>query len=718
MLSVVFNVFLIIIGFGLLIFVHELGHFLAAKWAGIRTEAFAVGMGPVVCSWRKGIGFCFGSTHSRVVKRTGKPAAELNDVELAQHGLGETEYSLRWLPIGGFVKMLGQEDANPNYVSDDPRSYNRCPIGKRMVVVSAGVVMNIILAVLLFILAFMIGVRFEAPVVGQVSTVLAAGTTPPQNAEALGIKKVGLLPGDEVIEVNGDPARTFADVQIAAAMSKPDTPVELLVKREGYDEPLRFSLMPEHDPSVGLLSIGVMSGSSTQLHQDNREQSVLKMLRETGLAGQGVTPGMRMTHAGAKPVVTLEQVNAIAQESAGRAIRTTWQETNQRGEPVGEVVQAELPVEPVFQILRYVDATPDSAPNFEQGFFGLTPLVEVVDVPASSANDGMLQAGDAILKFGDQFAPRMRDLLMTIQTFSRDDVAMTVIRGGREVELQARVRPRGFFDTSGMLGVQIGYAWDTPVIAKPMHRVLQPRDENGESLEATDTAVASLLLLPGTRIIRAADRSVQSWADLRAALRDATEASFERGEGHTVEITIENPTSEREVETIDLALSAKDVQALHALGWRIGLSPAVFEPVYTLRTAEGNPFRALAMGVEETNKFLVLTYLTIDRLFRRTVGVDQLRGPVGIIHIGATIADRGILYLVFLLAVISVNLAVINFLPLPIVDGGLFLFLVYEKLKGRPPSLAFQNVVTIMGLFLIGAVFLLVTYHDIMRLVG
>ena len=56
------NILLIILGFGLLIFVHELGHFITAKWAGIRTEAFAVGMGPVMIAWRKGIGFRFGST--------------------------------------------------------------------------------------------------------------------------------------------------------------------------------------------------------------------------------------------------------------------------------------------------------------------------------------------------------------------------------------------------------------------------------------------------------------------------------------------------------------------------------------------------------------------------------------------------------------------------------------------------------------------------------
>ena len=94
---------------------------------------------------------------------------------------------MRWLPIGGFVKMLGQEDANPNKTSDDPRSYNCCAIGKRMVVVSAGVIMNIIFAAILYVIAFSIGVQFEAPVLGNISPSMPAASATALNAEELGI---------------------------------------------------------------------------------------------------------------------------------------------------------------------------------------------------------------------------------------------------------------------------------------------------------------------------------------------------------------------------------------------------------------------------------------------------------------------------------------------------------------------------------------------------
>ena len=100
------------------------------------------------------------------------------------------------------------------------------------------------------------------------------------------------------------------------------------------------------------------------------------------------------------------------------------------------------------------------------------------------------------------------------------------------------------------------------------------------------------------------------------------------------------------------------------------------------------------------------------------MSVKQLHGPVGIVHIGTKVADRGFMYLLFFLAMISVNLAVLNFLPLPIVDGGLFLFLVYEKIRGRPPSIAFQNAAALLGLALIGTLFVVTFFNDVMRLTG
>src|SRR5688572_1935555 len=106
MLGAIFTVLdllLVIVCFGLIIFVHELGHFLAARWAGIRVLAFAMGFGPAAFSYRKGLGWRRGSSEAEY-------ATELKENGLHPRDPGApspTEYRFNWLPFGGYVKMLG-----------------------------------------------------------------------------------------------------------------------------------------------------------------------------------------------------------------------------------------------------------------------------------------------------------------------------------------------------------------------------------------------------------------------------------------------------------------------------------------------------------------------------------------------------------------------------------------------------------------------------------
>ena len=109
-------------------------------------------------------------------------------------------------------------------------------------------------------------------------------------------------------------------------------------------------------------------------------------------------------------------------------------------------------------------------------------------------------------------------------------------------------------------------------------------------------------------------------------------------------------------------------------------------------------------------------------------GVQQSRhtiplGPANdyesiLIDLGGKVARAGLVDFIFFMAIISANLAVINFLPLPIVDGGLMVFLIIEKIKGSPVSLRIQVATQMIGLFLIIGVFLFVTFNDVIRIYG
>ncbi len=679
----------ILFGFGVLIFVHELGHFLAAKWAGIRTEGFAVGMGPVVVSWRKGVGLALGSTEKKVVALTGKPAPELSDEELREHGLGETEYSLRWLPLGGFVRMLGQDDLRPADSSESPRSYNVCPVSKRMVVVSAGVFMNLVLALGLFVWAFMVGVKFEAPVIGDVGPARPAGTTMATNAAALGITEPGLRAGDVVLRIDGDPVRTFSDLPIKSAMSRPGRPLQVAVERAGYDEPLLFALLPEHDAATGLLMVGVGPASSTTLVGPGT--GVEAILEQYGLDAAGVKPGMRMVRAGGVEVGTAQELMSIVRSSGGAPVDTAWTAVDETGAPVGPPIDAPLEPEPEFAPLG----------GFDRGLFGLTPLTRVVRIIAGSQNEGVLEEGDVLLRVDGVTAPPQQALRKLIAARPGRDLEMVVLRDGAERTVTAHV------NNKGMLEIALTHAWDVPRVAAPVTRL-----PAGDAA-AVPTPVAGLDIAPGSRLVAVGDTPVTDWPTFRDALRTQTAALARDGAGGAVTVTFADDAGM--TAAVVVPLDVADVRSLHELAWGTDLAFG-FEPIYTTLSAEGNPIRAVVMGFQETHKMIVTVYLTIDRLFRGSVGVEQLRGPVGIIDLGAKILPKGLMFFIFFLGMISVNLAVLNFLPLPIVDGGLFLFLVYEKLKGRPPSVKFQNIATVVGLFLIGTVFIVTFYNDIMRL--
>jgi regulator of sigma E protease len=246
-------------------------------------------------------------------------------------------------------------------------------------------------------------------------------------------------------------------------------------------------------------------------------------------------------------------------------------------------------------------------------------------------------------------------------------------------------------------------------------------------------AAASLIVAPGTRIVSVDGRGVESFADLRAALTEATADAHDRWRGAgvadpgklstTVRMGLRRPAGGRpggggDVHEVEWTLGYHDVMALHALGWEAPFAlEEVFEPETFLNQATG-PVDAVRKGLRETHRVMMSTYLTFARLAQGSLKVTHLKGPVGIAHLGTLVASQGLMKLLFFLALISVNLAVINFLPLPIVDGGQFLFLVYERLRGQPPPMAFQNAATLAGLVLIASVFLLVTFNDIRTLFG
>jgi len=193
--------------FGLLTIAHEVGHFTVAKLAGIRVEEFGIGFGPsVVTAWR-----------------------------------GETLYSLRLLPLGGFVKMSGEDAPVP----DDDRAFNNKPVLCRLAVIAAGPFMNLLLAILLFALIFfLVGIPERAPLVGAV-------------LEGSPAAEAGLAAGDRVLSINGEEVASWEEM-VAAIQDSGTEVIAVRFARQG--EIITVELRPEIDPDSGIGYIGIQRG--------------------------------------------------------------------------------------------------------------------------------------------------------------------------------------------------------------------------------------------------------------------------------------------------------------------------------------------------------------------------------------------------------------------------------------------------------------------------
>lgn len=180
---------------GALIFVHELGHFLVAKRAGVSVLKFSLGFGPRIAGFSR----------------------------------GGTEYLLSAIPLGGYVKMLGEDPKEE--VTDRERSFSAKPVGWRSLIILAGPGFNFLLAVVIFWIVFMIGVPTLTTKVGDVMQGFPA-------------HDAGLMRGDRIVAIDGRPLEKWEE--LATQIHKgPGRPVRLIVERAGH----RFDLVVAPKPT-------------------------------------------------------------------------------------------------------------------------------------------------------------------------------------------------------------------------------------------------------------------------------------------------------------------------------------------------------------------------------------------------------------------------------------------------------------------------------------
>lgn len=693
---------LVIIGFGLIVFVHELGHFLAARWAGVRVLAFALGFGPAVVSYRKGLGFRRGGSereYQRALARNPERALTMSP----------TEYRLNVLPFGGYVRMLGQDDLDPSAVSAATDSYQNAPVGKRMVIISAGVIMNLISAALLYVAVFGMGLSVEPPVIGGAAAGSPAAETMPANADALGVTEPGLMPGDRIVSLNGRQPHRFDHLIVAAAMTGPGETLDLGVERPGVEGTLEFRITPVRGELTRLLELGAVPMVSNRIEPETPAAgpALRSLLDAIGLAD--VPIGSTLERAGDRAVRDGWELQAAVNASGGQPIELRFLT------PAGDRVSHTITPAPELLVDR-VPSEPGTIVPWAH-LLGLTPVMRVSPIVEGAGPAQGLEPGDVFARIGSVEYPTIGQGRREIQAHRGRPIDLVVLRAGPDgtaerVEITAQVNADG----------TVGFRPDdtlasATLVTLPPATLVEPG-----GADPFIPAAASLIDRAGTRIVAIDGTPVGDFGDIVRVLRRV--AGDAAGEDATVRVELELARTAAQAQAgtpavrlaRDWTIPGDQLARVPSLGYTADVQ-GVLALEKTIQRATG-PIAAVAMGVEETHWVMLTTYLTIARLAQGTVKVEHLKGPVGIAHIGTRLADKGWAWLLFYMALLSVNLAVINFLPLPIVDGGQFVFLLWEWIRGRPVPVPVQNVATFAGLLLIGTAFVVITFNDIMGLFG
>jgi regulator of sigma E protease len=663
----------LVFGFGFVVFFHELGHFLAAKAVGIRVEQFAVGFGHALVAWRKGIGLRVGTTtpeYERLLKADKEGTEKIN-----VSGLGETEYRLNWIPLGGYVKMLGQDDMNPNAIADDPRAFNKKSIAARMVVVSAGVIMNVILAVIFFVVLFLfIGYKVPPATVGGVQT-----NSPAQFA--------GLKVGDQIRTFDGQDQPQWTTLQLSIALARPGEAIPLRVQRG--KEFVDLNVRPErpHTGNMDILGIGI--APIFELRGLDPKKVKLKDLKKSDEAlldpSEQILPGDVITEVeGMK--VDINDYPAFdqkVQNSNGKRLHLTVADEQGKTRQVSASVSFGL----------FFGGTP-----FNIG--GLEPRPVIEAVIDNSPVQGKLKGGDIICAIKvngeekltptlDQFRKEVREA-----GDKKRKVDFLVERKGQSKPQWIDGVVPTFKTGDGALGLGVLLDLDDthPIVASVV--------ENSPAKKANVPA--------GSLIQKIDGKAVSNWFDVHKALKESKNTAL------LTVVKMDAKTGQPEGKTEEMALAVNDDERRGLENIRYTHQLLLREHIEPRKTS--NPVTALQWGVGETRDLLLQFYVTLRRLAQGSVPASNLMGPVGIVHAGSFFAFKGPDWLIWFLAMISANLAVVNFLPIPIVDGGLFTFLIIEKIVGKPLSPRMQNVAQIVGLVFILSVFLYVTFQDIRRL--
>lgn len=718
-------------GLGLVIFVHELGHFVAAKACGVKCEKFYVGfdipikIGPVAL-----------------------PSA------LCRFHWGETEYGVGILPLGGYVKMLGQDD-NPkrqaeenerikvrkqdgetpeqpdaatsvNSTSDrpdasddgssgvakadndpgdqqedfelDPRSYPARPVWQRMVIISAGVIMNLLFAIVFAAIAYRMGVSYTPCIVG--------GTAPGSPAWTC-----GLNPDDKLTQIDRDgqpdeQLRFYKDLLPNVMLNDGEKAMDFLILRRGESSPAWVSVRPtdRHKRIEKRATIGVRPPATTRLN----EERPVDAYRFDDKAYKQLKGGDELIAAGGVRLPRDEQTGKIPSHHL-------------------EAVLAQRMTEPLtLTVLRRdKDAKGDDGgastdefdvtlPPAKMRVVGLTMEWDAIVAvrKGTPADQAGFRPGDKITSVNGEDVGNPLTLSQRLLPLVGKQIEVGVTRAGVDKPVFLKVtlqQPPAFEDrfpgslvSLESLGVAfpLGNKVRTVEPGSPADKArLQPGDE-----------------ITGAQFVLTDEKKQEKAEELLGkSYGKAVELAEDKYNWHYVHSALQLSIPGTELKVTYRRGGAKDEATLTPVEsdeWFLADRGLHLTRLTEIRTAEswGEAFR---LGTRETKETLKQVLIVLKRLVTGRISMKQLGGPIKIAAVAGAEASEGIPRLLIFLTFLSANLAVLNFLPIPALDGGHMVFLAAEGIRGKPVDERLQITLTLIGVGALLSLMLFVIVMDI-----
>lgn len=557
---------------GLLIFVHELGHFAAAKYFGVRVETFSLGFGPKILNYKH----------------------------------GDTTYAISIIPLGGYVKMYGDDPSA--VLPEDQKQYSflHKPVWPRIVIVIAGPLMNLFFAIFLFFCLGVSGERVPSTQLGDIQENTAAYAS-------------GFRSGDKVTAVNSAPVRQWKDVK-ELIENNADHNLTFTVERKNEESVVSAEVIatPKLIKNPFIFSTKSEVGSIEGLSLDSRAAVV------------GVSDPKSI--AGLAGIQSLDLVEEINGEKVGY-----WR---------------------------------DLAPMIKSAMFKAAETGKM-DITVRSTAD----------IDSDKEAP-LRKLTITREMLA----PITKNSATRAVEPS----DLGLSDPQTFLSTV-------------------KKGSPGLSMKAavSDSPATKAGLKSGDQLVEINGVQIKTWEDVLSQVKgykespDGLKVSYRRdGEVKTVSVYPE-------------MTEIPDAQGGLDKRYAIGITPAILNSANPPTTIKYGPGEALMLGVKQSYDFSVLIGMSMVRLITGDVSARNVGGVITIGRVAKQSIDAGWDIFVKTMAVISINLFLLNLLPVPVLDGGHLLFFTIEAIKGTPISLKKLEVAQQVGLALLLSLMVFALFNDI-----